>query len=207
MTGTEAAIQIDRIDAETIDVPIIGTSPLIMHNWSTKAKRIMLEAQQGRKTPKEKRDPEGEFTSALYRIGNDRYGFPAIAFKAATIGGARFYGKSVTMTSLRQCLFFKGILTDADPQSLVEIHGEPKMREDMVRVGMGSADLRYRPEFVGWSATLRITYVRSMVDRQSVLSLVDAGGMGVGIGEWRPEKKGDFGCYAVDQDKTIEVVS
>ena len=78
-----------------------------------------------------------------------------------------------------------------------------------MRVGMGSADLRYRPEFVGWSATLRITYVRSMVDRQSVLSLVDAGGLGVGVGEeWRsPEKKGDFGCYAVDQDKTIEVVS
>ena len=75
----------------------------------------MLEAQQGRKTPKEKRDPEREFTSALYRIASLRerpLRIPCDRVQGRdVIGGARFYGKSVTMTSLRQCLFFKGILT------------------------------------------------------------------------------------------------
>jgi hypothetical protein len=213
-TGTPAAaIEIDRIPAETIRVPIVGTSPLIVHNFSAKSKRQMLEAQQGKKQPKQIRDPHSEYEAAFYRIeeeaGELKYGFPVTAFKAATTGAARFYDKSVSMTALRQFLFFRGKLTDGDPQQLVEIVGEPRMREDIVRLGgmARSADLRYRPEFPVWSATLEVTFVTSSISRQSVLSLIDAGGLGIGVGEWRPEKRGEFGCYAVDQSKGVEVLS
>ena len=202
-------IIIDRIGAETIRVPIIGTSPLIVHRWAEKAKRAMLDAQQGKKKVKEIRDPQADYEDSFYRIATDdgdKYGFPALAFKAATIGAARFYDKSVTMTSLRQMLFFRGVYTKADPQELVEIHGEPRMREDVVRVGQGT-DLRYRGEFPEWSAELEITYVTSTLSRGSVLSLIDAGGMGCGIGEWRPQKSGEFGCYRIDLDREIEVLA
>jgi hypothetical protein len=130
-----------------------------------------------------------------------------IAFKSATVGAARFYGKDVRMTDLRQFLFFKGQLSDADPQPLAVIDGEPRMREDVVRIGMGSSDLRYRPEFPEWSTQLEVTYVQSSLTRESVLSLIDAGGLGVGIGEWRPEKRGDFGTYKVDPTRDIQVIS
>lgn len=206
-------VQINKIDAERLLVPIIGTSPLIVHNFSEKSKRQMLEAQQGKKKVKEVRDPVAEYEAAFYRIHSeddgDRYGFPVTAFKAATTGAARFYDKSITMTALRQFMFFRGILTKADPQQLVEIVGEPEMREDVVRLGgpSRSADLRYRPMFPEWSAVLDVTYVRSSIDRNSILSLIDAGGMGIGVGEWRPEKRGEFGTYAIDTDREIEVQS
>lgn len=204
-----AAIQIDRIDAETLSVPIIGTAPLIVHNWSEKAKRQMLDAQQGRKKVKEIRDPQADYLSSFYRIdnenGEDEYGFPVLAFKAATIGGARFYDKSVTMTMLRQCLFFKGITTKADPAQLVPVTGEPRMREDVVRIGQGT-DLRYRGEFIEWSANLTITYIRSVLSRNSLLSLIDAGGMGVGVGEWRPQRSGEYGTYQIDTNRGIKVL-
>ncbi|WAB10584.1 hypothetical protein SEA_ECLIPTUS_19 [Gordonia phage Ecliptus] len=201
-------IQIDKIAAETILVPIVGTSPLIVHRWSDKAKRQMLDTQQGKKKIKEIRDPESEYRESLYRIATDEgdaYGFPSVAFKAATIGAARFYDRSITMATLKQCMFFRGVVTKADPQQLIRIDGEPRMREDMVRVGQGT-DLRYRGEFPEWSATLQITYVTSSLSRDSVLSLVDAGGMGVGVGEWRPQKSGDYGTYALDESRNIEVV-
>ena len=206
-----ATVQLTRIDAETLRVPIIGTSPLIVHNFSEKSRRQMLEAQQGKKKVKEIRDPRAEYEAAFYRIshedGTDGYGFPVTAFKAATTGAARFYDKSVTMTALRQFLFMRGIMSKADPQMLVEIVGQPEMREDVVRLGGASrsADLRYRPMFPEWSCVLEVTYVKSSIDRNSVLSLIDAGGMGIGIGEWRPEKRGEFGTYAVDVSKDIEV--
>lgn len=206
-------IQIDKIGAETLRVPIIGTAPLIVHNFSTKSKQQMLEAQQGRKRVKEVRDPVAEYEAAFYRIYREGepegYGFPVTAFKAATVGSARFYGKSVNMTQLRQFLFMRGLMTKADPQQLVEISGEPRMREDVVRLGgpSRSADLRYRPEFTEWSTVLTVTYVTSSLSRSSVLSLIDAGGLGIGVGEWRPEKRGEFGTYAVDQDREIEVLS
>lgn len=207
-TNEVAAIQIDRIDADTLRVPIIGTAPLIVHNWSEKAKRQMLDAQQGRKKVKQVRDPQSDYESSLYRILTDEretFGFPVLAFKAATIGGARFYDKSVTMTMLRQCLFFKGVTTKADPAQLVPIIGEPRMREDVVRVGQGT-DLRYRGEFTEWSAVLTITFVKSALSRNSVLSLIDAGGMGVGVGEWRPQRSGEYGTYQIDTTKDIEVL-
>lgn len=221
--STTETVKLNRIDAETLHVPLIGTAPLIVHNFAEKSRRQMLEAQQGKKKVKEVRDPRAEYEAAFYRIlkeipaGSGRntkqvkaveaYGFPVTAFKAATTRAANFYDKSVSMTGLRQFLFVKGIITKADPQPLVEIFGEPEMREDVVRLGgpSRSADLRYRPMFPQWSCVLTITYVKSSIDRNSVLSLIDAGGMGIGVGEWRPEKRGEFGTYMVDQAKEIVV--
>jgi hypothetical protein len=42
---------------------------------------------------------------------------------------------------------------------------------------------------------------------QPVSAEVDAGGMGVGVGEWRPEKKGMNGTYHVDTDREITVLA
>ena len=206
------AIEIERIGAETMRVPIIGTAPLIVHNFSEKSKRQMLEAQQGKKKVKQVRDPQAEYEAAFYRIydedGIDRYGFPVTAFKACTTSAARFYGKDVSMTALRQFIFMRGRITKADPQQLVEIHGTPQMREDVVRLGgpSRSADLRYRPEFPEWSAVLDVTYVTSSLSQSSVLSLIEAGGLGIGVGEWRPEKRGEFGTFRIDPSIEVEII-
>lgn len=199
--ASEATIQVQRIGTSRMRVPIIGTAPLLVHRFSEKSKRQMLEAMQGKKSPKAPKDPAAECDAARYRFADGADGFPAIAFKAATIGGARFYS-GVTMTALRQYLFFDGDL-GVDGQKLVKIDGEWSMREDVVRVGQGGTDLRYRPEYTNWSAVLDVRYVTSMLTQDSVLSLIGAGGMGVGVGEWRPEKKGDFGTYDIAGDAEI----
>lgn len=199
-------ISISAIAIQTMLVPIIGTTPLIMHRFSEKAKRQMLDNAQGKKSPKEPKDPDAEYEAAFYRFAGGGFGLPVTAFKQATIGAARFYGKNqVQMTSLKQFIFMNGEM-GVDGQSLARVVGEPTMREDVVRVGRGGADLRYRPEFMPWSTMLRVTYVTSALTRDSVLSLIDAGGLGVGVGEWRPERDGDFGRYAIDRERDIEVI-
>lgn len=202
--GQTPTISIDRIAAETIRVPLLGTAPLIVHRFSEKAKRQMLDAMQGRKSPKSPKDPQAEYDAAFYRFADGGYGFPVVAFKGATVGGARFYA-GVTMRELKQYLFVRGEV-GVNGQGLARIVGEPHMREDVVRVGRGGTDLRYRPEFTEWRTDLLVTYVTSSLTRQSVLSLIDAGGMGVGVGEWRPERDGDFGTYRIDPDREVEVI-
>lgn len=208
---TEPTLEIAQVARETMLVPIVGTAPLISHNFSEESKRAMLDAQQGKKAMKVQRDPQSEYLAAFYRIadedGADRYGHPVTAFKAATTGAARFYGRDVPMTALRQFMFFRGLITKADAQQLIEIHGVPQMREDVVRLNGRTAYLRYRPEFPEWTATLQITYVTSSLSRQSILSLIDAGGMGVGVGDWRPENDGVFGTYMIDPDRDVAVIS
>jgi hypothetical protein len=45
--------------------------------------------------------------------------------------------------------------------------GTPTMREDMVRVGMGTADIRYRGEYRTWRVKLQIRYNANMISRSS----------------------------------------
>lgn len=207
-TTAPSSIDIQQVAKETMLVPLRGTAPLIVHRFSEKAKRQMLDAQQGRKNKKAIRDPQQDYEDSFYKYTDPTtsevgYGMPIIAFKAATISAARLFDKSVTMVGLRQQLFMRGMLGD-DGQQLAIITGEPEMREDVVRLGMSGTDLRYRPVFNEWSTTLEVTYIKSVISRESVLSLIDAGGLTVGVGEWRPERKGDFGTYELSGE--VEVI-
>ena len=205
-TEEAGPLKIERLPSATVRVPIVGTSPMIMHRFSEKAKRQMLEIMQGKKKIKEIRDPEADYEASMHRTKSGGYGSPAVGFKQATVSAARFYGNNITMTALRQVMFFSGEAAADGGQSLVPIEGEPVMREDFVRLSKSSTDLRYRAQFTEWSAKLIVTYVTTSIDDASLVSLIDAGGLGVGVGDWRPEKGGEFGTYMVDPTQEMEVL-
>ena len=85
------------------------------------------------------------------------------------------------------------------PEQLVRIHSDiPQMREDMVRVGMGTADIRYRGEFSNWYADIVVKYNRNgQYTPEQIVNIINAGGSVCGVGEWRPEKDGQYGMYHV----------
>jgi hypothetical protein len=188
---------------KSVQVPIVGITPLIVHAWSAKAKQMMLDKQMGKAVPKKSpKVPRDDYEGALYRLSDGRYGFPAGAFKAAVVAAARQL-EGLPMTKLRVALFIEA---DDPATGLVAIRGEPRMREDMVRLESGVADIRYRPEFVTWGATLTITYNEGIVSNEQVVNLVNYAGFG-GVGEWRPEKSssgmyGRFKVGAMDTAKT-----
>jgi hypothetical protein len=204
-----AALVIKPIRTELLEINIVGMTPLIVSRFSEKAKAQMLAAQQGKKRQPEKRDPRREFLASLYRAGIDPdtdevlYGLPAMAFKMATIGAGRFWGKQVKMTELRQFMTFYGVSVPSEAGRMVVLNGRPRMREDYVRLaGVNHpADLRYRGCFYQWSATLVVGYTSNLLERDSVVSLIEAGGGNVGVGEWRPERNGEFGTFRVASGK------
>jgi hypothetical protein len=75
------------------------------------------------------------------------------------------------------------------------------MREDTPRNATGVADLRYRNEIRNWRAELVVEFVSQVLNKESVIALVDAGGNG-GVGDWRPSapksKTGTFGQFRVE---------
>jgi len=71
------------------------------------------------------------------------------------------------------------------------------MREDTVRVGMGTADLRYRPEFKEWAVNLIIRLNTRSMTLEQLIHLFNQAGFSVGVGEWRPEKDGRNGMFHV----------
>jgi hypothetical protein len=127
-----------------------------------------------------------------------RFGFPIGGIKQSFITGAYRGGLDVKQTELRGSFFLKGN-TEASTNDMAEIiFDELVMREDMVKVGGMSktADIRHRGEFHGWKIPLMVRYNKNgKYSIEQLLNCVNAGGFVTGIGEWRPEKDGQFGMY------------
>lgn len=169
-------------------VPIVGTSRLVSHAWDQKAINMMLDKQKGKAVPKKApKDPEADFKASLYQSTEGWYGFPAVAFKQAAVAACRFCDNSVKMNIARGIIFVQPDGYTENGHDIVRIDGdEPVMRQDMVRIGMGTADIRYRGEFRNWSANLRVRVNANILSPEHIFNLFELAGHHVGIGEGRP---------------------
>ena len=209
-----AIIEIKPINIVTTTVRIAGDTPLIMHRWSEKAKRMILEKQmkKTKSSAKEAKNPVEDFIESIYWMegkpseyteeafeeacrNGARFGFPVTAIKQATISSAYRNGITKDMASLRGAFFIAG----EGSELLADVKGcTPTMREDMVRVGMGVADIRFRGEFASWYMDLQVSYnANGAYTLDQIINLINVGGFSCGIGEWRPEKDGNYGMYHV----------
>lgn len=181
------------VAVENITLRLEGLSPLIVHAWSEKAKRMILDKQTKQNVAaKAAKDPEQDYRDSLYVTATGEYGFPVIGFKAAAVRAGTDLG--LKMTDLRRAFHIDGI----DGTHAV-IKGEPRMREDMVRVGQGTADIRFRGEFPEWATELNVSYKPTAISQEQLIALFDEAGFSVGVGEWRPERRGSFGRFKVAQ--------
>jgi hypothetical protein len=182
-------VKLAGLAVERIRLRLVGSSPLIVHKWSEKAKKQMLDKQMKRASQgKVAKDPEQDYRESLYIREDGSYGFPAVAFKAAAVRAGTYC--DMKMVFLRGAFHVEG--------DLVQVEGEPEPREDMVRVGMGTADIRYRPQFPKWATELDITYNSRALTPEQIVNLFEIAGFAVGVGEWRPEKDGQFGRFRVE---------
>ena len=181
-------VELPELDLQTMQIRLHDTSPLIVHKWSEKAKQQMLDKQTKRaSTGKGAKDPEQDYLDSLYRDDEGNYVFPAIAFKSAAVRAGTY--ADMKMTFLRGAFHVIG--------EWVRIDGEPRPRQDMVRVGMGTADIRYRGEFPEWGTLLRVAHNARAISPGEILNLFRIAGFSVGVGEWRPERDGSYGRFEV----------
>jgi hypothetical protein len=171
---------------ETVHIEVVGTAPLICHRWSEKAKKQMLDKQtKAARAPKTAKNPEQDFKDSLYAHPDGGYGFPSVAFKAAAVRAGTY--SDMKMTFLRGAFHVSG--------ELVRIAGQPSKREDMVRLQGKTADIRYRGEFKEWSASVPVQVNTSVLSVEQIANLFLIAGFAVGVGEWRPERNGQYGRF------------
>jgi hypothetical protein len=202
---SEEAVEdgIRPIPIDSIKIKIVGDSPLITHAWSEKAKLMMLNKQTKKETRgKTTRDTDQEYIESLYWISPKpdnptledvalgRFGFPAQAFKLSAVDAGYQNGLTKNKTILRSAFHIE--------KDLVRLGGTPIKREDMVRIGMGTADLRYRAEFLDWHTELDIVYNIDLLSPEQIINLFTHAGFSNGVGEWRPARGGKFGRFHVE---------
>jgi hypothetical protein len=204
-----------QLQIQDIQLTIIGDTPLITHAWSQKAKLEMLQKQMKSATPaKAAKDPEQDFLDSLYQLEGGGFGFPSVGLKAAAVTACTSVG-GLTKVQARQAFHvvgepallraaWNGSLMRAD---MVRIQGsDPQLREDMVRVGMGTADLRYRGQFYPWFVQFVVRYNARVFSAEQIANLFNTAGFAVGVGEWRPEKDGSYGRFRLANAAELKAI-
>lgn len=208
-------IQLPQLAIQMMDVTLIGDTPLIVHAWSLKAKREMLDKQMKVAKPaREAKDPGDDFRQSLYVLPDGGYGFPSVAFKNAAVTACTSVA-GITKVAARQAFHIVGEDMDIEGAfegvkmraNMVRVEGsEARMREDMVRVGMGTADLRYRGEFWPWHVKVLVRFNANVLSPSQILNLLNTAGFCCGVGEWRAERDGQNGLFHVAAESDVAAI-
>jgi len=193
-----APVVITPPDIRIIELQIEGTAPLVINKFSAKAKEIMMATQMAGSTAKSRKNREAKDFEELYNgarhISSEGWdGIHAASFRNAAISACRAAG--FVMTKAKLAIFVEPDGFDADDMTpLVRItKGEPQMVISPCRNATGVVDLRPRPTYFPWAATLKIKYDSGILTQSDVVNLIARVGMQVGIGEGRPDSKQSAG--------------
>lgn len=190
-------VELPPVHIKRVTIPVRGITPLVVNQWSEKAKQAMRDAQQKKaRSKKEAKDPQACFEGAKYidpKTGEDCV--RARFFKAAMVAAGRFVD-GVNMTQLRMSIFVEGDVLPLEFDECI-------MDESMVRNANGVADIRYRPMYTNWATEFTIQYHANDLTLSQVILLVREAGQRVGICEGRPEKSAtlDWGRFDIDMKR------
>jgi hypothetical protein len=201
-------VVIPDIRIEMAALRITGTSPLIVHKFSEKARKEILDkCMQKAKSGKEPKNPVMEFMQSLHWLTpmpeeyteeafettlseGAKFGFPATGLKQSAVSAAYRAGLTKDKVSVYGAFHIVG-------GELVEIQGTPRMREDYAVINNGAPEIRYRAEFPEWAMDFDIRYNAAVYSLEQIVTFFNFGGFAVGVGDWRIEKGGVFGTYRV----------
>lgn len=200
----QETVVLQRLQTAVVKIEIVGDTTLLTHSWSNKARKDLKDrdAQKvGGKGGRAARDPEQEMRDAMYLMPDGKTpALPTIMFKVAMANAAKFVkGWEKKTGIIRGSLFIIG--------DYVPVRGIPELHEAMVRLmGPGRpAQVRYRPQFKRWGVTLEIRYRPDMISVTEICELLNHAGFSVGVGEDRPEKRGNqLGQFHVASSGEVE---
>lgn len=198
--STDAAVEIVRIEKPKIvrmDIVIKGISPYVQHKFSEKARKMMEERQRAgsqanKNRKREPKDFEQVYRDAMHVSREGWKGIPAPAFRNAMISACRLVGFKMTLAKLSVFVEADGFDAD-DGTPLVKIKGEPRIHEATARNESGVADIRWRPMWEDWSASVTVSYDEAQFSATDVVNLMARAGLQVGIGEGRPDSPNSNG--------------
>jgi hypothetical protein len=203
-------LEIQPIKMARARVYLLGTAPLIMHRFSAKAWRELLlpspEKNKAEKAETLKHDPLNEFRDCCYRNRDPNeptaVHFPAGAFSKALAAAAL----DVPGATKSQILRLVSITT-----TQVNIYGVPSLGMDMVRNSdmNRTPDVRTRSYFSEWCCSIDVEYVSTLINQTQIFNLIGAAGVIVGLGDYRPQKGGQFGkfmCVPPDDANLLRIM-
>ena len=193
-------IKVPGINMSTVEIGILGTSPMIFNAVADKARRELL-FPSGRKTTEAdragvlKHEPHSEYKNSTYRHRlNDkptRLHFPSTSFKKA-MGTAALDLPGTKKAQIGRLSWVEGYTID--------IYGKPELLMSVVRNSDPghTPDIRTRAILSEWGTIIKVSFVQPRLQANSIANLLAAAGITVGVGDFRQEKgAGSFGQFRI----------
>lgn len=188
---------------KTINVEIRGVTPLLIHRFTEQSE----QAKNTRKMKMENFDPRAEATKAAYIAADGTFYFSAASIPGCLgnagsnhkMRGSRKSLRFVVPSAVRMTNDTVTILNGSGPAKDFEVDARP-----VTIPATKGRIMRYRPRFNEWGAKFDLLVNDDLLDVDTVHQLLNEAGMTIGIGDFRPEKRGPFGTFRVVNFKEIQ---
>ena len=181
------------------NITIQGTSPLLMNRPSQldiadKPKGIRRETQT----------PEEIAKGKLYIDSNENIYIPATWFQGCIVEAGKNIKMSGKGSSKATYSKVVGSSVEINPFEIV-LDAKWKVFSILaVNPTTKGRNILHRPQFDKWEVSFEVQFEETMIEPVVMKEIFDIAGRIVGVGDWRPAKKGRFGKFQVTNWKEIK---
>lgn len=181
---------------KTISVEIRGTTALLIHRFGEEAE----QAKSTRRVIVDCNDPRTEATKCAYIAKDGTFYFSAFSIPSAMgsagsnhkMKGSRKTLRFVVPSAVRMVSDTVTILNGEGPAKSFEVDSRP-----VTIPATKGRIMRHRPRFDSWGARFDMLIDDSALAIDTAHQLLTEAGQSIGIGDFRPEKRGPFGTFRV----------
>lgn len=177
---------------EIIKVTIEGTTPILFN-------RFRDTAIEGKSKKRTGAMADSDIEDKLYKE-NDKVLLPSVYLKNCIVEA----GKQFKIVGKGKSTYSKIVASTVEIQPfMIEMdNGEMEtFRISAVNPMTKGRMMTERPKFSKWSATFEIVLNDPAVPVSVINEILEHAGKYVGVGDWRPEKKGMFGKFMITSFK------
>lgn len=184
-----------------------GISPILI-NRMTEEQLLSLLPGGGRLPVRQDLTKEQIAGEKVYTNGSGKYGIPGENFYSCLINAGRFFKlEGKTQISTQKSTLLPAFLTLQE--YFLEFDNRAKWVVD-VRKGRnekGQALCLVRPRFDDWGFWATLEIDEKQINVEMVKALVATAGARIGLGDFRPDKKGPFGRFYPKEWQRVNGVS
>lgn len=179
-----------------VNIEIRGVTPLLIHRFAEDVET----SKRTRLVEMKYRDPREEAKKHAYIASDGTYYFSAFAIPSA-MGSAGSNHKStgsrktlrfIVPSAVRMTSDTITILNGTSPAKNFEVDSRP-----VTIPATKGRIMRHRPRFDQWGARFDLMINDDLLSAEMAHQLLAEAGLQIGIGDFRPEKRGPFGTFRV----------
>jgi hypothetical protein len=188
---------------KSIHITIRGVTPLLHNRFTEAAEASVSNAGRrtlngGKGTPREQAEPK------CYRDHDGRFIIPGPNLFRAIIDAGKFNKSGKSKLTTQKSSMIPSFCSVETLECLLTDHAGVPLKEfevdsrAVVIPATGGRIMAHRPRFDEWQTSFVLSLDTDECDEQLMRRIIDDAGGKIGLGDFRPDRKGPFGKFQVN---------